>query len=300
MPETTTARGRQASGMSVAEVAATLRGLRDEILDAVGDDPAGIDPSLANMRAYLALRRHDIRPLQAALARLGLSSLGRSEGHVLATLEQVLRVVEGLGADAARRPRSTRAARSSPDECGRSSATAGEIARRASWSRCPARPRRTATWSARSRRPAWTARGSTRPMTTRPPGSRWRRRFGPPRTRRGDGCRSSSIFPDRSCAPARSSRGPRWFICARATTIWGPSSPPPAPGSPPMGRGWSRRTLPSSCRSPPSGWPRSRRVSSCRSPTRGAGAARCGWGRAPARGGGPRPAAAPTWSPAPF
>ena len=52
------------------------------------------------MRAYLALRRHDNRALQAALARLGLSSLGRSEAHVMATLEQVLGIVERLATDA--------------------------------------------------------------------------------------------------------------------------------------------------------------------------------------------------------
>ena len=101
MSETTVARRGSASGDSVDAVAATLRGLRDEIRRAAGDDRLGKDnPSVANMRAYLALRRHDNRALQAALARLGLSSLGRSEGHVLATLEQVLGIVERLATDA--------------------------------------------------------------------------------------------------------------------------------------------------------------------------------------------------------
>jgi hypothetical protein len=35
----------------------------------------------------------------SALARLGLSSLGRGEAHVLTTLEQVLAIVERLAAD---------------------------------------------------------------------------------------------------------------------------------------------------------------------------------------------------------
>jgi pyruvate kinase len=101
MSKTTVATRESASELSIDAVAATLRDLRDEILRATGDDPqGGAGPSIANMRAYLALRGHDNRELQAALARLGLSSLGRSEGHVLATLEQVLGIVERLAADA--------------------------------------------------------------------------------------------------------------------------------------------------------------------------------------------------------
>ena len=43
-----------------------------------------------NLIHYLALRRHDIRALQMNLAEMGLSSLGRSEMHVLATIDAVL------------------------------------------------------------------------------------------------------------------------------------------------------------------------------------------------------------------
>ncbi len=42
--------------------------------------------SSRNLLHYLALRRHDIRPLQDKLASYGLSSLGRSESRVLANL----------------------------------------------------------------------------------------------------------------------------------------------------------------------------------------------------------------------
>lgn len=45
--------------------------------------------SAKNLLHYLALRQHDIRDLQEQLAQLGLSSLGRSEGHVLASLQAV-------------------------------------------------------------------------------------------------------------------------------------------------------------------------------------------------------------------
>lgn len=47
-------------------------------------------PSARNLVHYLALRRHDLRRLQLRLARAGLSSLGRSEPHVLVTLDRVL------------------------------------------------------------------------------------------------------------------------------------------------------------------------------------------------------------------
>jgi len=46
--------------------------------------------SATNLLHYLALRSKDLRPLQDRLARLGLSSLGRAEPHVLAALDAVL------------------------------------------------------------------------------------------------------------------------------------------------------------------------------------------------------------------
>ena len=79
------------------------------------------------MRAYLALRRHDNRELQAALARLGLSSLGRSEAHVLATLEQVLGIVERLDRG---RSEAAAAAQTSFDESARSPPTGAGAVRR--------------------------------------------------------------------------------------------------------------------------------------------------------------------------
>jgi pyruvate kinase len=52
--------------------------------------------SARNLLHYLALRRHDLRPLQLRLAALGLSSLGRAESHVLATVDAVLEVLHHL------------------------------------------------------------------------------------------------------------------------------------------------------------------------------------------------------------
>jgi len=56
--------------------------------------------SARNLAHYVALRHRDIRSLQEELAQLGLSSLGRAEAHVMATLDAVLAAVHGL----ARRP----------------------------------------------------------------------------------------------------------------------------------------------------------------------------------------------------
>ena len=52
--------------------------------------------SARNLLHYLALRRRDLRPLQLHLAALGLSSLGRAESHVLATVDAVLGVLHRL------------------------------------------------------------------------------------------------------------------------------------------------------------------------------------------------------------
>jgi pyruvate kinase len=50
----------------------------------------GFLPSAYNLAAYLAFRKRDIRPFQEELASWGLSSLGRSEGRVLANIDAVL------------------------------------------------------------------------------------------------------------------------------------------------------------------------------------------------------------------
>src|SRR3974390_3142905 len=52
--------------------------------------------SAFNLVHYLAVRRHDVRELQGELERLGLSSLGRMEAHVMASLQAVLRVLYTL------------------------------------------------------------------------------------------------------------------------------------------------------------------------------------------------------------
>ncbi len=74
---------------TMQENEATLASRLDDI------DPA-YRKSARNLAHYLALRRNDWRPLQEDLARIGVSSLGRAESHVLANLDKVLGILHRL------------------------------------------------------------------------------------------------------------------------------------------------------------------------------------------------------------
>jgi pyruvate kinase len=76
-----------------------MRKLRSEVLSNADEifgawQPAITRPGFAesahNLARYLALRRHELPSLQLALMRWGLSSLGRCESHVQATLDAVI------------------------------------------------------------------------------------------------------------------------------------------------------------------------------------------------------------------
>ena len=62
----------------------------------LGSVDSGYRASARNLAHYLALRQSDRRPLQEQLARIGLSSLGRAESHVLANLDKVLGILHRL------------------------------------------------------------------------------------------------------------------------------------------------------------------------------------------------------------
>ena len=71
----------------------------DDVLDEVHEVHRA---SVENLAHFVALRSRDLRVLQDDLAALGLSSLGRSEAHVLATIDAVstaLRALEGSPAE---------------------------------------------------------------------------------------------------------------------------------------------------------------------------------------------------------
>jgi pyruvate kinase len=57
---------------------------------------SGYTQDAANLAAYIAFRREDLRSLQERLSELGLSSLGRCEGHVKATLDSVALALDAL------------------------------------------------------------------------------------------------------------------------------------------------------------------------------------------------------------
>lgn len=53
-------------------------------------------PSAVNLVHYLALRQIDLRTLQDRLARMGISSLGRAETHVLANVDKALGILHRI------------------------------------------------------------------------------------------------------------------------------------------------------------------------------------------------------------
>ena len=87
----------------LGSVASELGVLRDCMLAAEAAYVADISAahplhrrSAVNLVHYRELRRHDMRALQTRLSLLGLSSLGRSESHVLASIDGVLAVLADL------------------------------------------------------------------------------------------------------------------------------------------------------------------------------------------------------------
>ncbi len=66
--------------------------------------PRRAAPAAHNLACYLALRRHDIAALQRSLSHLGLSSLGRSEAHVVASLDALRATLARLAGAAAPPP----------------------------------------------------------------------------------------------------------------------------------------------------------------------------------------------------
>jgi pyruvate kinase len=93
----------------LGDLLAELRRLREEvvadgaeILRLWGPDVAASEfaPAAENLAHYLALRRRDLSALQARLAALGLSSLGRSEAKVLAALDAIIATLRRLCGEA--------------------------------------------------------------------------------------------------------------------------------------------------------------------------------------------------------
>ncbi|MBM4181287.1 MAG: pyruvate kinase [Betaproteobacteria bacterium] len=90
---------------SLSELRQAMAGLRARVEAGRGEmlrawRPALTGPgharALANLATYIAFRREDLRDMQERLSDLGLSSLGRCEGHVQATLDSVALALDAL------------------------------------------------------------------------------------------------------------------------------------------------------------------------------------------------------------
>lgn len=93
----------RATPLMLERLIVPLRELRDEALAfeaSYAQEIAHVEPeyraSAKNLLHYLSVRQRDIRPLQRDLTVLGLSSLGRMESHVLATLNAVIDTLEKM------------------------------------------------------------------------------------------------------------------------------------------------------------------------------------------------------------
>jgi len=89
-----------------------LSALRDDLTSVQRDyvSVAGVPhakyaESQRNLLHYIALRSHDLRTLQRELAMIGLSSLGRMESHVLASIDAVMIALHSLSGQTVKRAR---------------------------------------------------------------------------------------------------------------------------------------------------------------------------------------------------
>src|SRR5262245_44631799 len=83
---------------SIADLRAQACAMEQAFASELERIPPQYQNSAKNLLHYLALRQHDVRELQYRLSALGLSSLGRSEAHVLASLNAVRDVLQQLAA----------------------------------------------------------------------------------------------------------------------------------------------------------------------------------------------------------
>jgi pyruvate kinase len=102
-PKNSTFKIQNANSAQIEELIQNLNLLLSEMNELESSSLAGVAQlhpdhraSARNLVDYLALRRHDIRQLQAKLGGMGLSSLGRTEPHVLGSLHAVLNVLHKL------------------------------------------------------------------------------------------------------------------------------------------------------------------------------------------------------------
>jgi len=82
----------------LAELFERLLDLREKMRE--GIDPKISNDSLLNMKQYLNLRKYDFSHLQDDLTKVGLSSFGRSQAHIEASVDVALKMLShALGRD---------------------------------------------------------------------------------------------------------------------------------------------------------------------------------------------------------
>ena len=93
--------------LEIESIIARLQPIRLEVLQAEQHFHEELDhvysgnlQSARNLVHYMSLRRYDLRELQEDLGRLALSSLGRLESHVIATLDALLALLHKLAGKA--------------------------------------------------------------------------------------------------------------------------------------------------------------------------------------------------------
>jgi pyruvate kinase len=89
--------------LEIESIVSRVQPIRLEVLEAEQHFREELDhvyvgnrQSARNLIHYLSLRRHDIRELQEDLGRLALSSLGRLESHVMATLDALMALLHKI------------------------------------------------------------------------------------------------------------------------------------------------------------------------------------------------------------
>ncbi|HKM67694.1 MAG TPA: pyruvate kinase [Candidatus Acidoferrum sp.] len=75
---------------SLEELRGHCLAMEESLKEEIDQAAPAYRPSARNLVHYLALRQHDVREVQRELSRLGLSSLGRLEGHTLAAIDAVI------------------------------------------------------------------------------------------------------------------------------------------------------------------------------------------------------------------
>lgn len=103
MPANSSDKGSCLGGADIEGVLRELKAIRADMVAEAALSQSRLNEvhpnyreSARNLLHYLPLRRRDLRPLQMRLAAFGLSSLGRAESHVLATVDAVLEVLHRL------------------------------------------------------------------------------------------------------------------------------------------------------------------------------------------------------------